>query len=183
MPEPYHLELNKMNTFQILSEKSEHHWPFLNTKGAILLDLGCGRHWQAQELWNTSPIYLGQEAHKVISVDDSQYEINFFNSCGLDSNKFTFICKKIESKEDIVMLINEYNVTAIKCDIEEYETRFYEITKEEMSNVIEVAIECHSLDIRSRIIDKINEWGFTIHSEGKFGFCDAPEMGVLFAKK
>jgi hypothetical protein len=27
------------------------------------------------------------------------------------------------------------------------------------------------------------EWGFNIHSEGKFGFVEAPQMGVLFAKR
>jgi hypothetical protein len=171
-----------MNNFKILSEKSEHHWPFLNTKGSILLDLGCGRH-DTPYLPDTTSVYLGQEAKKVISIDASQSEIDFFNTSGLDSNKFTFICKKIESKYDILSLINEYNPTVIKCDIEEYEMCFYDITKEEMSNVIEIAIEYHNLDIRLRIAEKINEWGFTIHSEGKFSFVHAPQMGVLFATK
>lgn len=188
-----------MNNFKILSEKSEHHWPFLNTKGSILLDLGCGRH-DTPDLLDTSFVYLGQEAEKVISIDASKSEIDFFNTSGLDSNKFTFICKKIESKNDILSLINEYNPTVIKCDIEGYEINFYDITKEEMSNVIEVAIEYHNLDILSRITEKMNEWGFTIHSEGKFNILlekrlsgkvlphrsvvhVSPEMGVLFAKK
>lgn len=171
-----------MNNFKILSENSEHHWPFLNTKGSTLLDLGCGRH-DTPNLPDTSSFYLGQEANKVISVDASQTEIDFFNSSGLDNNKFTFICKRIESKEDILSLITEYNPTVIKCDIEEYETNFYDMTKEEMSDVVEIAIEYHNLDIRLRIAEKINEWGFNIHSEGKFGFVDAPQMGVLFAKR
>ena len=171
-----------MNEFKILSEKSEHHWPFLNTEGSILLDLGCGRH-DTPNLPDTTSVYLGEKALRVISIDASQVEIDFFNTSGLDSDKFTFICKRIESKDDILSLITEYNPTVIKCDIEEYEMNFYDITKEEMSNVVEVAIEYHNLDIRSRIIEKMNEWGFTIHSEGKFGFVDAPQMGVLFAKK
>jgi hypothetical protein len=171
-----------MNEFKILSEKSEHHWPFLNTEGSILLDLGCGRH-DTPNLPDTTSVYLGEKALRVISIDASQVEIDFFNTSGLDSDKFTFICKRIESKDDILSLITEYNPTVIKCDIEEYEMNFYDITKEEMSNVVEVAIEYHNLDIRSRIIEKMNEWEFTIHNEGKFGFVDAPQMGVLFAKK
>jgi hypothetical protein len=171
-----------MNEFKILSEKSEHHWPFLNTVGAVLLDIGCGRH-DTPDLPDTSPAYLGREAGKVISVDASQKEIDFFNSSNLDKNKFIFICKRIGSKEDILDLIREYNPTVIKCDIEEHETNFYEITQEEMSNVREIAIEYHTFEILENIKNKMIEWGFTIHSEGKFGFVNAPQMGVLFARR
>ena len=126
---------------------------------------------------------MGREAGKVISVDASQKEIDFFNSSNLDKNKFIFICKRIGSKEDILDLIREYNPTVIKCDIEEHETNFYEITQEEMSNVREIAIEYHTFEILENIKNKMIEWGFTIHSEGKFGFVNAPQMGVLFARR
>jgi len=171
-----------MQQFKILSEKSEHHWPFLNTEGSILLDIGCGRH-DTPDLPDTSPVFLGRLAERVISVDASQTEIDFFNSSDLDKNKFIFICKRIGSKEDILSLIREYNPTVIKCDIEEHEINFYEITNDEMSSVNEIAIEYHTFDILERIKNKMIEWGFNIHSEGKFGFVDAPQMGVLFARR
>lgn len=171
-----------MENFKILSEKSEHHWPFLNTTGAVLLDIGCGRH-DTPDLPDTSPFYLGKDAIKVISVDASQKEIDFFNSSGLDPEKFIFICRRIGSKEDILDLISLYNPTVIKCDIEEHETNFYGITKEEMSNVSEIAIEYHTFEILERIKNKMEEWGFQIHSEGKFGFVEAPQMGVLFGRR
>jgi len=171
-----------MNEFNILSEKSEHHWPFLNTRGSILLDIGCGRH-DTPDLPDTSPVYLGQEAERVIAVDASQKEIDFFISSDLDKNKFTFICRRIESKEDILDLIREYNPSVIKCDIEEHETNFYGITSDEMSGINEIAIEYHTFEILENIKNKMIEWGFFIHSEGKFGFVNAPQMGVLFARR
>jgi len=169
-----------MKNFKILSEKSEHHWPFLNTKGSILLDIGCGRH-DTPDLLDTSPFYLGKDATKVISIDASQKEIDFFNSSGLDPEKFIFVCRRIGSKEDILDLISTYSPTVIKCDIEEHETNFYEITKEEMNDVDEIAIEYHTLEIRSKIMGKMEEWGFNIELEGKFDFVEAPQMGVLFS--
>jgi len=171
-----------MNQFKILSEKSKHHWPFLNTVGAVVLDIGCGRH-DTPDLPDTTPVYLGREAKKIISVDASQKEIDFFNSSNLDENKFTFICRTIGSKEDILDLIREYDPTVIKCDIEEHETNFYGITSQEMVNVREIAIEYHTFEILEKIKNKMIEWEFVIHSEGKFGFVDAPQMGVLFARK
>lgn len=171
-----------MNNHDILSEKSEHHWPLLNTNNEILLDLGCGRHWTF-ELEDSSPAYLGKEATKVIAIDASSQEIDYFNSTNLDKDKFTFICMKIQSKEDIINLINQYNPTVLKCDIEGFETNFYDITKEEMSNIKEIGMEYHDLDILEKISNKLIEWGFNIHTKSRFAFVDAPQMGVLFCNR
>lgn len=167
----------------ILSENSEHHWPYLNTKNKILLDLGCGRH-DTNDLYQSSAIYLGEKgAIKVIAIDGRESEIEYFNSVNPNREKYTFINQFINSSEDIRKLIQEYNPTSIKCDIEEYEVNFYDITKEEMKNVTDIAIEYHNYDILEKITKKITEWGFTINAEGKFGFVDAPQMGVLFGSK
>ena len=173
-----------MTNYDILSENSEHHWPLslLNTNNEILLDLGCGRHWTF-ELKDSSPAHLGKEASKVIAIDASQQEIDYFNSTDLDKDKFTFICMKIQSKEDIINLINQYNPTVLKCDIEGFETNFYDITKEEMSNIKEIGMEYHDLDILDKISNKLTEWGFDIHTKAKFAFVDAPQMGVLFCNR
>jgi hypothetical protein len=172
-----------MKQHQILSENSEHHWTHTNSKGTVLLDLGCGRH-DTSDLYQSSAIYLGESgATKVIGVDIRNGEIDYFNSNNPDPNKYTFICKGIYSSNDIRELLTEYNPTAIKCDIEEYEVHFYDLSKEEMANIIEFSLEYHSLDIRENMIQKLNEWGFNIHTEGKFAFVSAPQMGVLFCSR
>jgi hypothetical protein len=52
-----------------------------------------------------------------------------------------------------------------------------------MANVVEFGLEYHTLDILNQMTQKIKEWGFEIHTEAKFGFVDAPQMGVLFCSK
>ena len=53
----------------------------------------------------------------------------------------------------------------------------------EMEDVIEFGLEYHTLDILEKMTQKLAEWGFKIHTEAKFGFVDAPQMGVLFCSK
>jgi hypothetical protein len=172
-----------MKHHSILSENSEHHWPMLNPEGKILLDLGCGRH-DTYDLYQSSAVYLGERgAIKVIALDGRQEEINYFNQNNPDPSKYEFIHMFINTPDDIRNLLTTYNPTAIKCDIEEYETNFYDITKEEMANVVELALEYHNLEILKKITQKIEEWGFQIHTEAKFGFVEAPQMGVLFCSK
>lgn len=167
----------------ILSENSEHHWPYLNTKNKILLDLGCGRH-DTNDLYQSSAVYLGEQgAIKVIAIDGRQSEIEYFQSVNPNPEKYIFINQFINSSDDIRKLLQDYNPTSLKCDIEEYEINFYDITQEEMKNVTDIAIEYHNYDILEKITEKIKEWGFTINAEGKFGFVNAPQMGVLFASK
>lgn len=172
-----------MKIHSIQSENSEHHWPFLNTEGKILLDLGCGRH-DTSDLSQSSAIYLGEKgAIKVIAIDGRESEINYFNENNLNPNKYTFLNMFINTPNDVRNLLKEYNPTVIKCDIEGYETNLYDLTKEELDNVVEFGLEYHSFDILEKITQKLIEWGFTIHTEAKFGFVDAPQMGVLFCSK
>lgn len=172
-----------MKHHDILSENSEHHWTYSNVKNQILLDLGCGRH-DTHDLYQSSAIYLGEQgALKVIGIDMRGEEIDYFNSVNPDIKKYTFICKGINSSDDIREVLQTYHPTAIKCDIEGYETKFFEISKEEMVNIVDFSIEYHDLTTRDVMITKLNEWGFNIHTEGKFAFVHAPQMGVLFCTK
>lgn len=172
-----------MNKHIISSENSNHHWPYLDTNGKILLDLGCGRH-DTIDLLQSSAVYLGEKgAIKVIAIDGRESEIKYFEESNLNKEKYTFIHKFINTSNDIRELIEEYKPTVIKCDIEGYETAFYNITKEEMQDIIEFGLEYHSLDILEKMTDKIKEWGFNIHTKAEFGFVNAPQMGVLFCSK
>ena len=89
----------------------------------------------------------------------------------------------IDNTDTVKSLLNEIQATALKCDIEAYETVLYNLNNEDMESITELAIEYHTEDIRENIMNKIKEWGFNIVAEGKFGFVHAPQMGVWFASK
>jgi len=172
-----------MRNHKIQSENSQHHWPYLNTKNHLVLDLGCGRH-DTSDIHQSSPIYFGDNgAIKVIAIDARESEIDYFNSQNPNTEKYTFIHMFINTADDIKNLIKEYNPTVIKCDIEEYETVFYDISKDDMKNIVEFGLEYHTLDILEKMTKKIEDWGFNIHTKAEFGFVNAPQMGVLFCSK
>ena len=173
-----------MKNHEMPSENSEHHWTHFNVKDLTVLDLGCGIFNLPVSFEQSSPIWIGnQGAKKVIGIDGNPSEIDFFNSNNPDPKKYVFAHKMITSPDDIRNLIAEYKPTAIKCDIEENEVHFYDITKEDMVDVVELAIEYHTYDILEKITEKIKEWDFNIHTEGKFTYCEAPQAGVLFCTK
>ena len=64
----------------------------------------------------------------------------------------------INTPDDIRNLIKEHNPTAIKCDIEEYETNFYDLTKKELKNVVEFGLEYHSFDILEKMNKNLSHW-------------------------
>lgn len=180
----------------IYSERSIHHWPHLDVNGEKVLDLGCGRHW-TPSIYDSSTVFFGQNgAIKVVSVDASQDEINFFNANNPDINKYTFICAFVDSSFFIKNLIDQHQITVIKCDIEGYEKHLCELSKDDMINIKRIGIEYHSPQLLQLVKDSLNKWGFTITVQSKFTRKDEPEylqfgsvdvdennMGVLFAVK
>ncbi len=172
-----------MEQCDMISERSQDHWKHFNPKEKNVLDLGCGRH-QTYRAEDHSPIYfLNEGANKVIGVDANHAEIAYYEQLKYDEEKLTFILEIIDSSKKIVNLVKEHSISAIKCDIEGYETHMYDITKKQMNGISELAIEYHDMNIRERMIEKIAEWGFSIKYEGKFTYCHAPQMGVLFCEK
>ena len=176
-----------MTKHDINSENSEHHWPYLQTAGHIVLDLGCGIH-GTTDVYQSSPVYFGEQgANKVIGVDGDSGTIGYFqnliNDSTLDENKYVFIQRFINDVNDVKDLLSIYNPTVLKCDIEGYETSLYGLEKDDLSNITALGIEYHTLEILDTITKKIEEWGFTIDVTARFAFVDAPQMGVLFCTK
>ncbi len=180
------INFKNMKKFIIESEDSSIHWPNVEVKDKIVLDLGCGRWCNRYGGENTnfkefSPIYFSDiGAKKVIGVDASNGEIDFFKDKTIGNIKFEFIHKKIENKQDLLDLIKNNKIQVIKCDIEGAEENFYEITKEDLSEVSYFALEYHDEKIREKFISLFDNWGFTIESEGLLW---GENVGVLFAKK
>lgn len=183
-----------MINFEISSEDSELHWPYLEVENETVLDLGCGRAVYHTDELQQSPLYLGEKlkAKKIIGIDgnpeNNRTELdrvtNLVEEFGINiDNKYTFIWKMILKPEDLQYLITEYKITAIKCDIEGFETNFYDLNKQDMENVKIFALEYHTLEILERFQEKFIEWGFDVYAHGKFTYCDASQAGVLLAKK
>lgn len=165
------------------SERSQDHWRHFNTENKNVLDLGCGRH-QTYTPEEHSPIYfLNKGANFVVGIDGNPGEIEYYQNLKYSEDKLVFKTQMIDSKEKILSLINDHNITALKCDIEGAETNMYEIASEDLRNIQELAIEYHDMDIRQRILEKISEWGFKVNYEGKFTYCHAPQMGVFFCQR
>lgn len=173
-----------MINHSISSERSMDHWPYFNVNGKNVLDLGCGRH-QTYEIKDHSPCYfLDQGALKVVAIDASQDEVDYYTAIyGKDNPTFYVERSEISESSQILNYVKTHGITAIKCDIEGYETAFYDIPKTEMETITDIAIEYHDDSRRQAILGKLEEWGFDLFAEGLFTYCYAPNMGVLFAKK
>jgi hypothetical protein len=177
-----------MIKFKIQSEDSSDHWRYLKPEGRNVLDLGCGRWCSREGSWDNlihnefSPIYIANNgAKKVIGVDASQNEIDYFNATETGAvDKFKFIHLSISSPEQLKSLILENDIDMIKSDIEGYETNFLSFTNEDLIRIKSFAVEYHSHDIKDAFINKFKDWGFVIVAHGEL-WVDG--LGVLFAER
>jgi SAM-dependent methyltransferase len=170
-----------MQNYTIDDERSCYHWPFFNVKNKRVLDIGCGR-WGLDELDQNSPIYFSNNgASLVVGIDGNIDEINYFKQQVGDNSKYNFIHLHIHNATPIIDIIKNYNIEAIKCDIEGDEILLTDMTREDLKNVTEFALEYHSNELRDIYLSKMIEWGFAVNRDIKFGTTNY--MGVLFCSK
>lgn len=171
-----------MKEYQITSENSSDHWSFVNVTGKCVLDIGCGV-WHTPDFNETSPVYFGKTAARVIGIDTSESCIDTYKKHFEDDDKYVFDCMNIHSVDQVRDLISTYDVNFIKSDIEGGERVLLDLTLEDLSNVTDLAIEFHTLDLKQAFLDKIpNEWGYTIDTVANFrGVPD--NLGVIYGVK
>jgi len=170
-----------MINFNIKTENASEHWKYFNIKDQNVLDLGCGR-WGVKNEKEFSFIYfLRNGANKVIGIDKDIREINFFKEKYKNKNNLSIQYVDISNSEQIKDLININNITALKSDIEGFELLIAEnFEPKDFISINEMAIEYHSLEIRNKFIDRIQEWGFTLKAHGQLRI---KKYGVLFMEK
>jgi hypothetical protein len=171
------------NIYYINSENSEDHWKPFNFKNKYVLDLGCGRWFGVDNPEQYSPIWFGEQGAKgVVGVDASINDITYYTEYTKDNPKYTFIQQYIDSTKDIENILRKYPITAIKSDIEGFESYLLNIDPSLLKHITEMAIEYHSKDLKNAFIKKFKEWGYEIKTKARFSFAD-DSVGVLFATK
>jgi len=171
-----------MKYYEITSENSSDHWGFVNSEGKNVLDIGCGI-WYTEDLNETSPLFFGKTANLVIGIDSNENCINTYNSHYINDSKYVFNCANINSASQVKNLISQYDITLLKSDIEGGEVVLLDLTKEDLNNITDIAIEFHTLELKQAFLHKIpNEWGFTIHTVANFR-ATPDNLGVIYGVK
>lgn len=172
-----------MIEFIINSENSTEHWPYFNTENHNVLDLGCGKWFlYTDNIEEYSPIFFGRNANKVIGVDANKDDIDFYIEKTVDNPKYVFICQYLTNVDEVRSLLKEYSITALKSDIEGAESMLLDLTKEDLENVKEMAIEFHTQELKDAFASKVIDWGFQIKANAKFAQ-SYDYTGVVFCSK
>lgn len=170
-----------MKEYHIYSEMPSEHWCHLNIKDQNILDIGCGRWSFPNDESKSTPYYfINNGANKVIGVDILKEEIDFYNK--INHPKMSFIQAKLGDFDTLVVarkLINDNQITSIKCDIEGSELFFLALNKDDYKNINSIAIEYHGLWIKDLLISHFTNNGFTFDVHGILN----PEFGVIFLNK
>lgn len=156
---------------KITSEEPVDHWGFLNVKDKVVLDLGCSK------FHSTIPTYewfLQEGASKVIGVDLGEEK---------SDENFTYFQSWIDSDEKIKNFLQGHPIDVIKADIEGAEKYFQNISKENLNNVTEIAIEYHDEELKALVLSKLAEWAFGVVDTYQLFDIDIARMGVIHAKK
>lgn len=165
----------------IHSENPLEHWSDIeDLQGKIVLDLGCGWLWQPFD--STTEYFLKRGAVSIIGVDITCEEIHTLQQKYPHHN---FLCRGIDTAEDLRNLLITHRPQFIKMDIEGKETVLQDITPQDFSSVEEVAVEYHNPECKRILEQKLQEFSFEITARNQFGYyCTDPEiMGVMHARK
>jgi len=170
-----------VENFLIISENSSDHWPFFNIKNKNVLDIGCGI-WYTKKMEETSPIYFGKKANLVVGIDGNGGDIKKLKDFVGNNIKYVFKEMRVTDVRQIRSLINEYSISALKCDIEGDEVVLLDLTPEDLVNVTSIAIEFHNHELKEAFLKKIPQWGFTIEVYANFAATPL-HMGVIYGTK
>jgi hypothetical protein len=144
--------------FKVESEDPNHHWDYLVVKDQVVLDLGCGKHFLEEGMQTTPEFFIGKGAKKIIGVDPHIDDIRYFQEKLPES---LFIKDCILSADHLDSYMNNYDVTAVKMDIEGHERHLVE-SLSEYQNIKHMAIETHSRDLFHDVMMRLLELGFNI---------------------
>lgn len=160
----------------IHSENPTEHWEFLDCRGKVILDLGCG-FWTDSERKTgngTAKYFITQDPIKYIGVDCNGTDIARLSK---EFPQGVFIEKPIRCTEDILGILYEYRPTIVKCDIEGMEDALFGLSTSE--GILEIGIEAHH-NREKPCMDWLNKVSLTPWKIDSASFC--PEISVIYGK-
>lgn len=165
----------------ITSEDSSIHWKHLDVRDKNILDLGCG-FWEIKDIQETSPVYFKNKgAKRIIGVDMNAGDLTVLRDYFAEHFKgdgSEFLIKKITSTNDLLELIEKYQIQSIKCDIEGFEKVMFKITKDQIKNITSLSVEYHDHTLFLNLVNTFKRWDFKIVNHSIFTY-SAQNMGVL----
>lgn len=168
----------------ILSEDSSVHWKNLDVTGKRVLDLGCGL-WGVSDMKESSPVYFKNKgATQIIGIDSNNEDLETFNKYFKEHflDQSQFLCKMITTPNDVLELIQKYEIEAIKCDIEGFEKVLFKLEKGQLERVQHISVEYHNHALMLEMLYTLNRWGFHVTKHSLFGYGNF-YLGVLTATR
>lgn len=134
---PGYVKLNYPEDYEI-------HWGGIDYEGKVVLDLGA-------DDGNTAEFFYNEGAEKVIAVEGSEPVFNNLMAWA-KTKEYVLPCDMwIDSPAKIEYLLKLFKPDIVKVDIEGAETNFEGVRYNILRLVPIYIIECHSLEIFSRI--------------------------------
>lgn len=144
--------------FHVEDENPFNHWDHLIVKNQVVLDLGCGKHY-IQDDWMTTPeFFLHKGAKKVVGVDPHIDDIEYYKQVHPDS---LFFKDCVLSADHLDSYMNNYDVTAVKMDIEGHERHLIE-SASTYPNIKHISVETHNRELFHNVMMRLIDLGFEI---------------------
>jgi len=164
----------------IQNEDPNVHWGFLNPRGKVVLDLGCGIN---NDQFLPTPMWFIQEkgAKKVIGVDGNPQSYQWFRQ-NYNVQNFISFMDMVDRYEKFEFYFDYFKPQVVKMDVEGSEIFMNAFRNDLFDTVEEIGIEIHSYPCLIAVESKLKENGFKIDYY-KFEHLELEHQCVLFGKK
>lgn len=141
------------------TEHPAQHWPYINVAGQRVLNLGCGNFGILQQQRDTDDVgfFLQQQPAHMVGVDmnaDDIATLRRLYANAIAEGRLTLLTQKCDTVQTLQHLIDTYQITVIKSDIEGFEYLFEWLPPAYVQQIQQWYIEAHG----NNLIRSIKRW-------------------------